>query len=142
MQMPVSGIGEFGEHDEMYPGHRWHAVMHAIVASARANGLRCIDGPYAAYQDAAGLERACAISRAMGFDGKQCIHPAQLAQVNTFFSPSANEVDHAMEVVRAYDAAMAEKRGAAGLNGKMVDAASVRIAKIILNKHRAGPVIS
>ncbi len=43
-----------------------------------------------------------------------------------------------MEVVRACDAAMAEKRGAAGLNGKMVDAASVRIAKIILNKHRAG----
>jgi citrate lyase subunit beta/citryl-CoA lyase len=136
MQMPSSGIGEFGDHDEAYPGHRWHAVMHAIVASARANGLRCVDGPFAPYRDAAGLQRACRIARAMGFDGKQCIHPDQLACVNTIFSPSADEVAHAEEVVRAYEAAVSEKRGAISLNGKMIDAASVRIAKVLLNKQR------
>lgn len=50
MQMPASSIGERDEHDEAYGGHRYHAVMHAIVACARANGLRCYDGPYAAYR--------------------------------------------------------------------------------------------
>ncbi len=136
LQMPASSIGEPGEHDAAYPGHRWHSVMHSIVAAARAHGLRCVDGPYAAYRDAAWLERTCRISRAMGFDGKQCIHPGQLALVNTFFSPSAEEVARAEEVMRAYQAAASEKHGAVSLNGKMVDAASVRIAQTIINKHR------
>ena len=49
------------------------------------DGLRCMDGPYAAYQDASGLDRMSLIARAMGFDGKQCIHPGQLATVNAVF---------------------------------------------------------
>jgi citrate lyase beta subunit len=64
MRMPVSNIGEFDQHDDLYPGHRWHAVMQTIVAAARANGLRCMDGPYAAYTDAAGLDRASTASSA------------------------------------------------------------------------------
>src|SRR5687767_12816105 len=65
MRMPVSNIGEFDQHDDLYPGHRWHAVMQTIVAAARANGLRCMDGPYAAYKDTPGLDRACLIARAL-----------------------------------------------------------------------------
>ena len=76
MQMPASSIGEFDAHDEIYPGHRWHAVMHTIVAAAHANGLRAMDGPFAALKDAAAFERSGQIARAMGFDGKQCIHPS------------------------------------------------------------------
>ena len=56
--------------------------MQTIVAAARANGLRCMDGPYAAYRDETGLARACTVARALGFDGKQCIHPSQLNTVN------------------------------------------------------------
>src|ERR1019366_940250 len=59
MQMPSSAIGEFDSDDEAYPGHRWHAVMHSIVAAARTNGLRCLDGPCADYKDTASFERAC-----------------------------------------------------------------------------------
>ena len=47
MQMPATGIGEMDAHDAAYPGHRWHAVMHAVVAAARAYGLRAIDAPVA-----------------------------------------------------------------------------------------------
>src|SRR5688500_7667102 len=86
MQMPSYSIGELDQHDQVYPGHRWHAVMQTLVAAARANGLRCMDGPFAAYQDTAGLDRMALIARAMGFDGKQCIHPAQLPTVNAVFS--------------------------------------------------------
>jgi citrate lyase beta subunit len=132
MRMPSSSIGEFDEHDRAYPGHRWHAVMHAIVATGRAQGLRCMDGPYAAFRDAEGFERSCHIARSLGFDGKQCIHPSQLATVNSVFGPTAEEVAHAEQVVRAYEQAAAEGRGAATFNGKMIDAANLRMARVVL----------
>jgi len=136
MRMPSSAIGEADEHDEVYPGHRWHAVMHTIVAAARANGLRCLDGPYAGYTDAAGLARACQIAVAMGFDGKQCIHPAQLAAVNATFTPSLQEVTKAGAVLKAYEAAAAAGQGAATHDGRMIDAANLRMARTILERHR------
>jgi citrate lyase subunit beta/citryl-CoA lyase len=136
MQMPSAAIGERDAHDEAYPGHRWHAVMHTIVAAARVNGLRCMDGPYAGYTDAAGLERACRIALAMGFDGKQCIHPAQLAAVNAAFSPSDAEVAKAAAIVEAYSRAVAAGQGAATHDGRMIDAANVRMARTTLERHR------
>jgi citrate lyase beta subunit len=138
MRMPASSIGEFDEHDALYPGHRWHAVMHTIVAAARANGLRAIDGPFAAFRDPAGFDRSCRIARAMGFDGKQCIHPAQLDAANAIFSPTAEELAHAARVVAAYDAAKAEGRGAVTLDGRMIDAANLRMARVILEKKHPG----
>jgi citrate lyase beta subunit len=135
MQMPASSIGEFDEYDAAYPGHRYHAVMLTIVAAARANGLRCMDGPYAGSKDSSGLSRACQIARALGFDGKQCIHPAQLATVNAAFSPSAAEVARASALVQAYEEAVAEGRGAATHEGRMIDAASLRMAQVILQRH-------
>ena len=137
LKMPSSGIGELDANDELYPGHRWHAVMHGIVAAARAHGLRCMDGPYSAYQDAAGYERACRIARAMGFDGKQCIHPGQIAAANTVFSPSDAEIAAAAALVQAFDAAVAAGQGAATHDGRMIDAASLRMARTILDRVRA-----
>ena len=134
MQMPVANIGELDENDHLYPGHRWHAVMHAVVAAARANGLRAIDGPYAGYRDTSGLERASRIARVMGFDGKQCIHPSQLSVVNEIFSPSAEEVTRAKAVVEAYEEAAKAGRGAIGKDGKMIDYANIRMAKALLKK--------
>jgi citrate lyase beta subunit len=135
MQMPATGIGEMDAHDAVYPGHRYHAVMLTIVAAARANGLRCMDGPYAGYTDTAGLVRACEIAIALGFDGKQCIHPGQLATVNAAFSPSDEEVARAAALVKAYETAIAEGRGAASHQGRMIDAASLRMAQVIIRRH-------
>jgi len=134
MKMPSSGIGEMDANDEVYPGHRWHAVMHGIVAAARAHGLRCMDGPYSAYKDAAGFERACRIARAMGFDGKQCIHPGQLAAASTIFSPTETEIAAAAALVEAFDTAVAAGQGAATHDGRMIDAASLRMARTILDR--------
>lgn len=136
MRMPATGIGTSDANDALYPGHRWHAVMQAIVASARANGLTCLDGPYSDYRDLAGFERACQIARVMGFDGKQCIHPSQLEATNRVFSPSEEDVAHARRVVEAYDAAAAAGRGAVSLDGKMIDEASVRMARVVLDQLR------
>jgi citrate lyase subunit beta/citryl-CoA lyase len=136
MQMPSAGIGERDEHDAIYPGDRWHAPMHTIVAAARANGLRCMDGPYAAYTDATGLERACHVARALGFDGKQCIHPAQLTTVNAVFAPSDEEVLRASAIVQAYESAIAAGQGAATHDGRMIDAANLRLARTVVERRR------
>jgi len=136
LHMPSSSIGEFDANDELYPGHRWHAVMHTIVAAARANSLRAMDGPFAAFRDPAGFERSCRIARAMGFDGKQCIHPAQLETANAIFSPSPEEIAHAERILAAYDEAMAAGRGAVSLDGRMIDAANIRMARVTLNKEK------
>jgi citrate lyase subunit beta/citryl-CoA lyase len=135
-RMPLANIGAFDESDTLYPGHRWHAVMHTIVAAARANGLRCVDGPYAAYTDRAGLERAARIARAMGFDGKQCIHPAQLEPVNAIFAPQPVEVAWAKMVTEACERAQATGQGAISVNGAMVDAASIRMARVVVERDR------
>jgi citrate lyase beta subunit len=134
MGMPSAAIGERDAHDELYPGDRWHAVMHTLVAAARANGLRCVDGPYAGFRDAAGLERACRIARALGFDGKQCIHPAQAGTVNAAFSPTDEEMARAQRLVDAYDAAIAAGQGVAVHEGRMIDAASLRMARSVLER--------
>lgn len=137
MRMPLANIGEADQHDALYPGHRWHAIMHGIVAAARANNLRCMDGPYADFKDEAGFERACKVALAMGFDGKQCIHPAQLPIANRIFAPAPEDLNWAHKVVEAYEQASAEGRGALSVNGKMVDAANIRMAQTILQRQQA-----
>jgi citrate lyase subunit beta/citryl-CoA lyase len=135
MHMPLAGIGVSDEHDAIYPGHRWHAPMHAIVAAARANGLRCLDGPYAAFKDHAGLEHACRIAHAVGFDGKQCIHPAQLDIVNIAFTPPPGEVARAQQILDAYEQGRAQGQGVVTVDGRMVDAANLRMASFVLEQH-------
>lgn len=136
MQMPSTGIGDFDEFDRLYPGHRWHAAMHQIVACARSFGLRAVDSPYAAYTDAAGFERSCRIAHALGFDGKQCIHPAQLALARQVFTPTPEAAAQARRTVAAYDEAAKQGSGAVSLDGKMVDAANLRLARVVAEKAR------
>lgn len=132
MHMPLESIGVADEHDAEYAGHRWHAVWHSIVAAARTNGLRCMDGPFANYKDAAGLLKASRIARVMGFDGKQCIHPAQLATVNQTFAPTPAEIERARRLVAQYESAVNDGRGAVGSDGMMIDAANLRMAQTTL----------
>jgi citrate lyase beta subunit len=136
VQMPMESIGEFDEHDEVYPGHRWHHVMHAVVSAARANGQRAIDGPFAGITNTAGLERACRIGRAMGFDGKWCIHPSQLDAVNATFVPSERDLTWAQTVVSEYESAVREGRGAVSVDGRMIDVASVRMCQAAVERAR------
>jgi citrate lyase beta subunit len=134
VSMPQTSIGVMDEWDEAYPGHRFHYAMQRIVVAARATGLRVLDGPVADYSDEEGLRRSCLIARSLGFDGKWCIHPAQIAIVNETFSPTDKEVDWARKVVAAYDEANAEGSGSVSVEGQMVDAASIKLARNTLGK--------
>jgi citrate lyase subunit beta/citryl-CoA lyase len=68
-----------------YPGDVWHYARFRTVAAARAAGVAAYEGPYADYSDPEGLREACLRSRALGFDGKGAIHPAQLPVINEVF---------------------------------------------------------
>jgi citrate lyase subunit beta/citryl-CoA lyase len=128
LRMPQTSIGVMDEWDEAYPGHRFHYAMQRIVVAARAAGLRAVDGPVADHRDEEGLRKSCLIARSLGFDGKWCIHPAQIAIVNDHFSPTDGEVEWAEKVIAAYEEANRTGSGAISVEGKMVDAASIRMA--------------
>ena len=70
-------------------------ALQTAVMVARAFGVYVLDGVPVDLDDAVGYEAACRQGRALGFDGKQCIHPAQLATVNTIFAPAPAEVERA-----------------------------------------------
>jgi malyl-CoA/(S)-citramalyl-CoA lyase len=131
--MPMRSLGVPDEWDALYPGHRTHHIMAELLVAARAAGLRVIDGPYAAIGDHDGFRHACAVSRSMGFDGKWCIHPSQITDCNAAFSPSEDEVAWARRVVAALDQAASEGRGAITVDGQMIDAANVRLARRTLS---------
>src|SRR5215213_10031306 len=134
LRMPQTSIGVMDEWDEAYPGHRFHYAMQLIVVAARAAGLRALDGPVADYGDEEGLRRSCLIARSLGFDGKWCIHPAQIEIVNEVFSPTEREVKWAKQVVAAYEEANAASSGSVSVDGQMVDAASIKLARNTLGK--------
>jgi citrate lyase subunit beta/citryl-CoA lyase len=137
IRMPVAAIGAEDEWDAVYPGHRFHDAMHRILVAGRAAGLRIVDGPYADFRDPDGLRAACLRARALGYDGKWCIHPAQIEIVNEVFSPTEREVAWATRVVEAYEASESEGRGSTAIDGRMIDAASIRMAKVTLEQARA-----
>lgn len=140
VRMPSSAIGVEDEWDRLYPGHRFHFAMASVVAAGRAAGVRVIDGPMAEYRDAEALRRSCLIARSMGFDGKWCIHPDQIAVVNDVFSPTPQEIERARRVVDAYEAATRDGSGVVSLDGQMVDAASIRMAQTVLDLAGQGGV--
>jgi citrate lyase beta subunit len=127
--MPQNQIGVPDEWDDLYVGHRWHYSMSRIVVAGRAAGIRVIDGPYADFRDEHGFRRSCRISRALGFDGKWCIHPSQIAIANDVFAPTLVETAWAERVVEAYQHAHSAGLGAIAIDGKMIDAASIRMAE-------------
>ncbi|GBD21469.1 L-malyl-CoA/beta-methylmalyl-CoA lyase [bacterium HR28] len=135
--MPMTAIGMTDRWDEVYGGSRLHYPMHQLLVAARAYGLRAIDGPYADYRDLDGLRRAALQARALGYDGKWCIHPAQISVVNEVFTPTEDEIAWAKEVLRAYHEAEQQRRGATAIGTTMIDAASLRMAESTLARARA-----
>ncbi len=142
VRMPMESIGELDENDAVYPGHRWHHIMHGIVSAARAFNKRAVDGPFAGIKNAEGLTQACKIARAMGFDGKWCIHPGQVEQVNSTFVPSAKELAWAKTVLDEYEQARQDGRGALSVKGKMIDVASLRMCQTTVERARLAGLLS
>ena len=120
-----------------YPGDQWHAALSRMLVACRAYGLRPIDGPFGDFKDPDGYRLAARRAAALGYEGKWAIHPSQIALANEVFSPPPAEVDRAKRILVALDEAAREGRGAAQLDGRMIDAASARMAQNVVQMSEA-----
>jgi citrate lyase beta subunit len=132
IRMPLAAIGMPDRWDTDYPGHRWDYPLQRILVAARAAGVRAIDGPYADFRDRDGFRRSCLAARALGYDGKWCIHPDQVPIANEIFSADEAELTWAREILVANAEAEQAGRGSFAFNGQMVDAATLRMARATL----------
>jgi citrate lyase subunit beta/citryl-CoA lyase len=120
-----------------YAGDVWHFALMRILVAARVHGLLAIDGPYAAFNDAAGLEASCRRTAALGFDGKWVIHPSQIETVNRMYSPDPAAYARAEGILAAYRLATeGEGRGAMRFEGEMIDEATRKMAEGVARRGR------
>ena len=120
-----------------YPGDQWHAALSRMIVACRAFGLRPIDGPFGDFNDPEGFLLAARRGAALGIEGKWAIHPKQVALANDVFTPPPAELDRARRILVALEEAAKQGKGAAQLDGRMIDAASARMAQNVVNTAEA-----
>src|SRR6202007_3465814 len=91
-----------------------------LVNAARAAGVQAIDSVYSDVADMEGLKRWAEDSRALGFEGMGCIHPAQIPVIHTAFAPSAAEIERAQQIVAAFEEASQRGHGVVRPGSKMI----------------------
>ena len=124
-----------GRAPELTTPESWLYAQETVLVAARASGLQAIDGPYLEIRDEAGLRRRAEHVRALGFDGKWAVHPAQIAIINEVFTPAPAEIARALSVLEAL--AQAAGRGAVEFRGAMIDEASRKLALEVIARARA-----
>ncbi|MCU7914526.1 MAG: CoA ester lyase [Candidatus Thiodiazotropha sp. (ex Gloverina cf. vestifex)] len=121
-------------HRQTYLGNQWHFAMSRMIVACRAYGLRPIDGPYGDFSDPDGYLAVARAFAALGGEGKWAIHPSQIELANQVFTPGEAEFERANRIVSSMEEAASEGRGAVVLNGRMIDAASIRQAQVVIEK--------
>jgi malyl-CoA/(S)-citramalyl-CoA lyase len=138
MGMQTTGIG--GTQDNYYMLHGetrhysdpWHWAQTAIVAACRTHGILPVDGPFGDFSDDEGYRAQARRSATLGMVGKWAIHPKQIALANEVFTPSAEAVAEAREILAAMEQAKANGEGATVYKGRLVDIASIKQAEVIV----------
>jgi malyl-CoA/(S)-citramalyl-CoA lyase len=107
--------------------------MMRLLVAARAFGLRAIDGPCGAFRDTIITAASARKAAAMGYDGKQTIHPSQIEPTRDAFIPSETELANAERMLAAFEEAERNGQGAVTVDGKMVDYANIRMIKRLMS---------
>ena len=125
-------ISENGERLLMDP---WHHPMVAMIAACRANGIHPVDGPFEEISDQESYVAQAKRSASLGMAGKWAIHPSQVALANQVFTPSDDSIVNAKGIISAMEAAVAKGAGAAVFKGKLIDIASIKQVKVLIDQH-------
>ena len=140
MGMQTTGIGGTQEDYYMLQGGAqywsdpWHWAQAAIVAACRTHGILPVDGPFGDFSDDEGFRAQARRSAVLGMVGKWAIHPKQIALANEVFTPSAEKVAEAREILAAMETAKASGAGATVYKGRLVDIASIKQAEVIVKQ--------
>ncbi|WP_354682550.1 CoA ester lyase [Cupriavidus necator] len=117
-----------------YPGDIWHYQRQRLTVAARAHRLDAVDGPFADFRSPDAFREEARRAMILGMVGKWAIHPSQVELAQDVFSPAAADVARARDMIRAYDEALSQGLGAVQYEGKMIDIASVRIVRNLVQR--------
>lgn len=117
-------------------------ALFAVRMAAAEAGVFAYDGAFADIRDTEGFRAEAELSRRLGFIGKSCIHPSQIALANSVYQPTDAEIAHAQRVLQAAQQADAGAVGAYVVDGKMVDRPFVLRAQAIVASARASGLVS
>lgn len=117
-----------------YPGDIWHYQRQKMTIAARANKLDAVDGPFANFSDPETFRRESERAMILGMVGKWAIHPNQVPIAQEVFSPSSEDVERARRIMTEFEAALAKGLASVQIDGRMVDVASIRIVRNIIEK--------
>lgn len=112
-------------------------ARQAAVTAAAAFGLQAIDIVTIDFKDLTTLRHEAEFGAQLGFTGKQIIHPAQVEPVQTAFTPGAEAIAQAKQIIELFEASQSKGAGAYALEGKMIDMPLVRNAQKVLDRARA-----
>jgi len=112
-----------------------------VVNAARAAGIQAIDSVYGDVGDLDGLRRWGEASRAMGFEGMGCLHPAQIRVIHEAFAPTKPEIEKAQRIVAAFEDAQQKGVAVVSLGSKMIDPPVVQRALKLVDRAKAMGVI-
>ncbi|MGE0821319.1 MAG: CoA ester lyase [Candidatus Binatia bacterium] len=119
-------------------------VFHArcqVVMAAKAAGIAPIDNVFLDIPNLEGLKSETRQGQQLGYEGKACIHPNQVDPVNAVYTPTAEEVEYARELVAAFEQAVAEGKGAVAFRGRMIDGPIADIERIVLERARKAGIL-
>lgn len=119
---------------DLHWGDQWHYALSRIAVVCRAFGLRPIDGPFGDFTDEQGYLASARRAAVLGYEGKWAIHPAQIPLANEVFTPGDGVVEKTHRIIAAMKEAAAQGKGAVSLDGRLIDAASIRMAETLLAK--------
>jgi len=114
-----------------------HARCHMLMCARAARFESPLDGVFANVRDPEGFEKDTALSRRLGFRGRQLIHPSQIEPCNRLYAPSQMELDYYSRVLEAFDRAVAQGNASTTVDGRMIDEAMAKAARCALDQAAA-----
>ena len=113
--------------DYKYPGDVFHYAKFRVAMAARARGIDAIDGPFGNIGNTDAYRVSCLQARALGMVGKWALHPKQIDHAQEIFTPNQEKINEARKLTVAYRESERRGQGAAMIDGKFADAATVRL---------------